>query len=570
VIGRPAAKTKPEKASRAKRERPLKGERARKPSLLTRLRRPRQRRSLADYSDRALLAQYRKAASSKKWRYGLYALLGILALTWGLAFALTAPFQVMPMIAPLVIVAFLIIWVLPSGSYAPTGAMEPLLLAFLAALVLWPNYIAVALPHMPWLTLLRIIVTPMIIILLVSLSVSARFRRQLGGTINTDPVLWRMLLAFVLLQTFSLALTKDPGLSLNRYFVAQTNQTAIFVVSCFVFTAPGFTERWVRMLLLLAYVACFFGLWENAIAALPWAGHIPPLFKVDGDLVDHVLAGAARSAIGVHRVQSVATTPLGLAELLGLTAPFAVHLMIERRPLVIRLLAAAYLPLALYLILLADSRLGIVALIGAILFYILIWGALQWRRNKDSLLAPALVMVYPAIFTSVILASFFVGKLRNKVWGSGGAQASTDAREAQWKLATPKILTHPLGHGIGQSAGAVGFRSPNGMGTLDSYYITILMDFGVIGFVLFFGLFIRAAWMGGKVVVTLRPRGELTMLLPLVVSLMIFVVIKSVFSQAANHPLVFMMLGAVVALTYRAQTEAQDVYVPKTPSITPR
>jgi hypothetical protein len=68
----------------------------------------------------------------------------------------------------------------------------------------------------------------------------------------------------------------------------------------------------------------------------------------------------------------------------------------------------------------------------------------------------------------------------------------------------------------------------------------------------------------------MRPQGELTMLLPLVVALMNFVVIKSVFSQNANHPLVFMMLGAVVALTYRAQREAQDVYVPKTPSITPR
>jgi len=566
----PAAKTKPEKAPKvpkAKRERPPKG--ARKPSLLSHLRRrPRERRSLSDYSDRALLAQYRKAGSSKGWRYTLYGVLVLLAVFWGLMFGLTAPFQIMPMIAPLVLVAFLIVWTLPAGNYAPTAALEPLFLAFAVSLYLWPNYLAVAIPHLPWLTLLRIFAAPLILMLLISLSVSASFRRDLGAAINTDKVLWKMLLAFVGMQTLSLALTKDPVISLNRYIVAQMNWTAIFVVSCYVFTKPGFTERFVRMMIILAYVVCAFGIWENVIVALPWAGHIPSLLKVDGDLVDHVLAGASRSAIGIHRVQSVATTPLGLAELLGLTAPFAVHLAIERRPLWVRLMAVAYLPLALYLILLADSRLGIVALIGAILFYVLIWGALAWRKDRASLLAPALVMIYPALFTSVILASFFVGKLRAKVWGTGGSQASTDARAMQWKMATPKILTHPLGHGIGQAAREVGFKSPNGMGTLDSYYISMLMDFGVIGFCLFFGLFIRAAWTGGKVVVTLRPKGELTMLLPLVVALMNFVVIKSVFSQNANHPLVFMLLGAVVALTYRAQRE--EGYVPRTASMTPR
>ncbi len=555
-------------AKSAGNSRPEKASRARKPSLLSRWRRlP---RSASDYGARALLVQYRRNGPTGRLKIALYATLAIGAIFWGLAFALTAPFQIMPMIAPLVLVALLIVWTLPRGDYAPTAAMEPLFLAFLAALILWPNYIAIAIPHLPWLTLLRIIVTPLIVVLLISLSVSTRFRRNLWEAIDTDRVLWRMLLAFVVIQTVSLAFTHDPVFSLNRYLVAQMNQTTIFVISCYVFTLPGFTERWVRMFLALAFVVCFFGLWEEQIGTLPWAGHIPSLLKIDGDLIENLLAGAQRAAIGVHRVQSVATTPLGMAELLGLGAPFALHLAIARGPLAWRVLAVIYLPLALFLILLADSRLGIVALIGAVLFYMLIWGALRWRRDKGSLLAPALVMVYPAVFTVTILASFLVGRLRTAVWGSGGEQASNDARATQWAMAIPKILSHPWGYGIGQAAREVGFKTPSGRGTLDSYYITMLMDFGVLGFILFFGLFVRAAWSGGKVIVTMRPTGELTMLLPLVVALMNFLIIKSVFSQNANHPLVFMMLGAVVALTYRAQREAEPGYVPKTPSMTVR
>lgn len=551
-------------------ERAAKARRTRGPSLLSRWR-IRRSFSASDYGEHALLRQYRQRSVSRPWKVALYLGLAVLATIWGLTFGLTAPFQIMPMIAPLVVVVFLIVWCLPSGQYAPTAAIEPLYLAFLAALVLWPNYIAVAIPRLPWLTLLRIIATPLILVLLVSLSVSPAFRRKLGETINADRVLWRMLLGFVALQTFSILLSKTPSISLNRYFVDQMNQTAIFIASCYVFTFEGFTDRWVRMLLALVYVVCFFGIWEASIAELPWAGHIPSLFRVDGELIDRLLAGSSRSALQVHRVQSVATTPLGLGELLGLTAPFALHLAIGRYPYVLRLISALFVPLSVALVLLADTRLGMVALMGSILFYFLIWGALQWRRHKDSLLAPALVMIYPAVFAATIMASFFVGRLRNAVWGGGGQQASNSARLAQWELAIPKVISHPWGYGVARAAGELGFHSGNSThGTIDSYYISMLLDFGVAGFVLFFGLFIRAAWTGGKVVVTMRPQGELTMLLPLVVALMNFVVIKSVFSQNANHPLVFMMLGAVVALTYRAQREAQDVYVPKTPSITPR
>ena len=46
---------------------------------------------------------------------------------------------------------------------------------------------------------------------------------------------------------------------------------------------------------------------------------------------------------------------------------------------------------------------------------------------------------------------------------------------------------------------------------------------------------------------------EIDLLLPISVALLNFVIVKMVFSQDANHPLIFMMLGAVVALAYRAE-----------------
>src|SRR3546814_8369629 len=82
----------------------------------------------------------------------------------------------MPFLVPVIALGLLVIWALPETHWAPTKTLAWLLIAFLIALPLWPNYLAIALPGMPWITLLRIIGAPMILLLLIALSVSAEFR----------------------------------------------------------------------------------------------------------------------------------------------------------------------------------------------------------------------------------------------------------------------------------------------------------------------------------------------------------------------------------------------------------
>jgi hypothetical protein len=487
----------------------------------------------------------------------LYLALAIIAVAWGFAFGLSAPFRVMPLIAPLPVFILLIIWALPEGDYAPAKAIEPLFVAFLAALMLWPNYIAVVLPGLPWLTMLRIFAAPLLVVALICFSVSARFRTTMKLSIGSDPVIWRVLAAFVFLQTFSLLLSERPVFSINKYIVDQLNHTVVFLISCYVFLIPGFSKRWALALLATGYIICFVGLWESALGQLPWVGHIPSFLRVDSGYVAGVLEGASRTGVGVHRVQAMSSHALAMAEILGLVAPFALHIARGPHSLIIRGLGITYLPLAALLIELADSRLGNVALMSAVLFYILIWALLKWRQDKSNIIAPAIVLLYPAVMVSALLSTFFVGRLRIAVWGSGAQQGSTEAREIQWQLAMPKIMSHPLGHGLGQAARKVGYVNPAGQGSLDSYYLDILMDFGPFGFALFFGMFLYAAWVAAKVVMNYRPQGDMTLLLPLMVGMLQFVIIKSVLSLDHNHPLVFMMLGAIVALSFRARREGK-------------
>src|SRR3546814_11031678 len=96
----------------------------------------------------------------------------------------------MPFLVPVIALGLLVIWALPETDWAPTKTLAWLLIAFLIALPLWPNYLAIALPGMPWITLLRIIGSPIILLLLISLSVPAEFRRGFCAPLDyISPVL---------------------------------------------------------------------------------------------------------------------------------------------------------------------------------------------------------------------------------------------------------------------------------------------------------------------------------------------------------------------------------------------
>ena len=486
-----------------------------------------------------------------------FAALAISLFLYGFYFSINAPARIMPFTVPIALLGGLVIWGLPPGNYAPTKALEPLFMTFFAALILWPNYLAIALPSLPWVTLLRLIGVPLIVTLLICVSVSAAFRAKLADVINTDKPMWRLLAGVVVVQTLSLALSLDRGASINRWIIAQVNWTAIFFVACVVFMRRGFAEYWVRTLLAMLIALCMFGLWEARIQHVPWAGHIPSFLKVQDENVQRILNGASRAATGIYRVQATATTSLGFAEILGLSIPFAMHMMFERYPFILRAITALYIPLAVYVILLTDSRLGVVAALASVIFYLLIWAVLRWRQQKRSVFGPAIVLTYPAIFAAFVAATFFIGRLRAQVWGDGSQAASTESRLDQWMMAFPKIARNPVGYGIGESANALGFTNGAGILTIDSYYLSILLEIGVMGFVLYYGLMLRGIWVAARTVVGARADQEIRLLLPMAVSLINFVIVKSVLSQDANHPVIFMMLGAIVALTYRARKQQE-------------
>jgi O-Antigen ligase len=486
-----------------------------------------------------------------------YSLAALFCFIYGAAFGVFAPGGLIGvLLIPLIALAVLVLWALPAMRVTPVRTLTGLFFFYTTAIALWPNYLAIALPGLPWVTLQRLADGPLVLVLLLCVK-SKDFTQRLGAILNAERPIWIALCVFVLIQVVSLAFSTSPVSSVSQLLVAQADCTATFFLTAFLFTRKGTAMAWAFTLWGLEVVQGFIVAWESRVQHVLWRDHIPSFLKVDAAVVEAILGNGVRSYTGAYRAQGTFDGPIQMGEFTTLCFAFVIHFAVAGRTARIRFLARISAPILLVICVMCGSRSSAVGLVGTIVTYAFIHSVRLWRRDRQSLAGPLLALSYPIGGGLLLVSTFFVGRLKGLVWGNSSVQqASTQARYDQIHMAMPKLLRHPWGYGIGRAADVVGWVSAGGQLSLDNYYLTLVMDYGPQGLITYLFLFIysiiKAIW---QVIQLKLPDPELELLVPAAVALSNFLVVKSVFSQQDNHPLFFAVLGMVVALIYRAKNE---------------
>lgn len=476
--------------------------------------------------------------------------LSLVCLVYGFFYAVTTPFLLTQFMAPVALLGGLVIWALPDMRTAPTRTLEYLFFAFFVMAIAWPNYLAINLPGLPWITSVRLVGFPLAFILLVCVSISEEFRQRTARSLVAAPYLWVFVVGFLAVQGLSVIISDRPMESLNAVLAYQISWTAIFFAACYVFLRPGSVEKWVWILWGVVILTCLLGFWEKKIGHVPWAGHVPSFLAVGDEFVQRVLAGGTR--FGKYRVQSVQSTSLGFAEFLALASPFLIHFVMSNYKPAVRVGAAGTLAFMFYTILATDSRLGMVGFFLACLLYAFGWSVMRWRNVKGSLVGPAIVLAYPLFAVAFVAATFFVGRLRGMVWGDGSTSYSDRARIDQVTQGIPKILSHPWGYGASRGGEELGYTNLAGTLTIDNYYLLVALDYGVLGFIFYYGAILVAIYGCVRYGFVASPKTrEHALLIPIGIALSVFFVIKAIFSQTHNHTLQFMLMGMVCAMIFR-------------------
>lgn len=494
-----------------------------------------------------ILAPYFRHGFWGRHKFLAWALLALIAVFYGLVFAVTATAFLVQLMIPIAIVALLALALLPENGVAYDRTVTWLLYCLVLALACWPDYLALSLGSLPWITAVRLVAVPLCLVYVMSLSQSAAYRSELHRSLAVAPAVWKLLAVFFVLAFLSIGFSDKIVGSANKFFVAVYAWGTMFLIGAQIFGRPGRVRGFARFLWGATVVTCLVALWELQLGQVPWAGHIPSFLKIEDELISTILAGKQRAAVGAYRLQGKFTTPLGLAEFLALIVPFILHFTMSSRKNLDRIAAAATLLLMLIVIIKTDSRLGTIGFIISVLGYLFYWALRRWKSEQNSLFAPLIVLGYPVILVVLILASFFVTRVRNAVWGSGAYQASNEGRAQQIAEGMDIILRQPWGHGIGRAAETLGFTNLDGVLTIDSYFLSVALEVGVIGFVAYYGAFIVALWVGGREVLSKGDHPETGWLVAILLSLGNFVVIKTILSQQENHPLAFLFLGIALA-----------------------
>ena len=451
---------------------------------------------------------------------------------------------------PIVLCLLASLWLMPDRGVFSLGLIESIYRVLLVLTVIWPVYLAVVLPGLPWLTPTRMTLFVLTFFFLYSVSTSARLRSHLAIVARSSQLVWIAFLIWQAMLFITLPLSPHPIQSIKAVITDELRLTEMFFLGCLLFAKPGAATRTISWLLILAVICSLDCLLEYRLQYPPWANHIPSFLRVDDATLSVVLGAQSRSSDGLYRARGPFVTSLVFAEFLAICMPFILHWILTGRTLLLRLVMSSVWVLVLTANVLTQSRLGLVGTIVGTVVYVPLWAFRRWRADPTSLAGPTILFGAPIVAVAMIGVVFSSHTLTMRVLGGGAQQASTEAREEQRRLTIPKVLRNPIGYGRTSSGGVIGFVSPSGVVTVDNHYLTTVIDLGIPGLIGFYGMFAVAAWQAGRQFLQ-GGDNDTDLSGPLAAMFAMFLVVKSVLSEETNHGLVFLLLGMTLALRAR-------------------
>jgi hypothetical protein len=477
-----------------------------------------------------------------------YATIVLMGLFYGFSVVLLPPILLLYFSFPILLLIALVLWAMPDGGRGPVGLAAFCFMGFNLALVLWPDYMAIQIPGFAWISFRRLwswfLAGALLLCLAMSSSVRARLRERMAVT----RPFWMMVALFFLWQWLTIALSDSAGRSLN----ITLNQAFIWgiplVAAAYLFDSYKSLRRWEVLMLLAGAINCVIALLESRNGELLWANHIPAFLTVEDETLQRILAGAVRD--GHYRSTSVFTVSLCLAEFLAILAPFALGRAFSTNKLGRILFWVAFDLMIWGAIVLTHARLGIVGWLAAHVVFIFLWSWKRWATKPRDLIGPAFTLAFPFAASALLVAMFTVPAIHVRTIGGGSTGFSDQARQKQYHLFWPKLAENPLGYGSGRSGGVLNFRSPGGQYTVDSYFITTGIDYGLVGLVCFFGMFLYTFYlMATTYLESDSKEGE--MALPIACAIAVLFMIRLVLSQLDNTPIIFIVFGMAIALYAR-------------------
>jgi O-Antigen ligase len=459
------------------------------------------------------------------------------------------------------IIFMIVLWAMPDLYSVPRSIVRRLFSVVLVVDLCVPTYYAIVGTGLPWISLRRLATFPLILAFAIVIAGSSADRARLAERFGAAKAISICAFGFLAMIWLSVITADVPFASFSPAVDAFMTWYVPFLVVVYLARDEHDIERMIRIVCWCAIFITVSGAVEFFVKHNIFIYVLPsPMLQA---LLEHdplyqiLLTPAIRD--GVYRSSSIFTDVLSFGEFSAMIMPLSYYFLFHPRRSYDRIFGWTILITSVAALFAANARGGYISTLAAAPVFAALW-VVRTNRSSKANLAAATVAVAGAIgLTAVITSIFTVQRFYNTVIGSSYAtQMSAQARLDQWHMALPHIIKNPLtGHGFGNGANVVGYGAAYGLPSLDSSFVSTLVETGVPGLVFFFGLPVLGILFGAREYISdPSPRGAIAG--PLACSLVAYLVQRSVLSQRENQMLLYFLVGSVIVLMYLRKTAASD------------
>ncbi len=510
------------------------------------------RLSLSQFLAVAIIQSRLALLASPKLLRGVapFVIWGVTAITLGLTVGFVA--VVFPPTGTFGIVSvagLALLWVMPDFRIAPITKTRFFFFLMLIVFLCIPNYYTVQVSGLPWISLRRISLFPLIMIFLFALAMSSYVRRDVVSAISANRWMTIGIIGFLFMIIASFSTSIDITSSVSGATDALLSWYVPWFAAIYAFRSDADLLKFGKILAVCAVFVCGLGV-VDFFSQRHIALDVMPRFLVDRLMVDNpafarmVTTSPFRN--GYYRASSIYDVSLSFGEFAGIVAPVGLFYAAFSRKFAGKAFGYFIVLLCWIAVFASGARGGYVSLFTGSVIFVALWYVRAQKFNRNSI-APAFVAVVAAIvFSLAVAATIFWPRVHNMVLGGGEDASSTDARFAQWEMAKPHIIANPItGHGF-NLGGVIIDNGTMGEGfTIDSYVISLLVETGVPSLIFFVMILASALLSSGKRCVN-DPSEAGAFNGALAAIVVGFATDRLVLSQHENHTLMFVIFGLVM------------------------
>lgn len=483
------------------------------------------------------------------WLFAL--ILCMVASAMGLFIVVALPLAIKSFIFILLALYLVNVALMPKRPQASAMFLRRVLLSSLCVLVFWPTYAVFTLSGLPSIDPRKIALLLLLLsVTYTCLNVESALA-SMKATLAKGGWLTLLLVLFVLWRLASVLASDNLekasiqfGWELLTFFLVFAATIVCLRSSRDMHTVLAVMTVCTGLVSLIAIVERLHG--SNFISPLA-----PRNLEFDAA---QALALHAKIREGANRVQATFEHPMAMAEFLVMMAPPAAFVAFRHKRRAMRLCGLATLPLLVVAVFLTQTRSAFIAIAGMI-----VCGAILWLAKimKTQSLGFKGYLSFVGIAIVVAILASAAGIASTLVSGRSEAeQQSSLERLEQLKRAESVIAKAPmLGSGVGLGNDTIGFSAVKGRLYVDNYYLTLALDSGIPGAVLFFLILVFASFSGIRLFFSRS--GETAELAGcLALSIFALVLTKSVLSIHYNLTYAYLLIGLLIVL--KAQREKKD------------